>query len=291
MRFLVLGPLEVTGEGGESLRISGSKERTILAFLISHAGQVVPVDDFIEELWGERPPRTAEKTLGSYISRLRRSLDPGRTDGSANDVILTRGDGYVLEVGDHEIDAVRFARLAQEGRRLLDEDRPSDASSALDTALALWRGQAYQGYRYTGFGAAEGERLDEDRRSATEAQIDSRLAMGDAGELVAELEAMVREEPFREHRWGQLMLALYRSGRQAEALQAFARARAVLIDDLGIEPGPELQRLHTAILVQDTELEHRWTGRATSGPATDRRVSLQRARPFRNGGRRVLLRA
>ena len=114
--------------------------------------------------------------------------------------------------------------------------------------------------------------------------------MGDAGELVAELEAMVREEPFREHRWGQLMLALYRAGRQAEALQAFTRARAVLIDDLGIEPGPELQRLHTAILVQDTELEHHGRDEHATGRATDRRVSLQRARPFRVGGRRVLLR-
>ena len=194
------------------------KERTILAYLISHAGWVVSADDFIEELWGERPPRTADKTLGSYVSRLRRALDADRTPGSATDVILTRGDGYALEIADHEIDAVRFEGLAEEGRRLLDERRPSDARPALDEALALWRGQAYQDYRYTGFGAAEGERLDELRRSASEDRIDSRLAGGDAAELVAELEAMAREEPLREHRWGQLMLALYRAGRQAEAV-------------------------------------------------------------------------
>ena len=133
---------------------------------------------------------------------------------------------------------------------------PATPVPALDEALDLWRGQAYQGYRYTGFGAAEGEKLDEDRRSATEDRIDARLAVGDAGELVAELEAMVREDPLRERRWGQLMLALYRAGRQAEALKAFTRARTVLIDDLGIEPGPELQRLQAAILDHDTELEH-----------------------------------
>ena len=164
MRFVVLGPLEVTGAGGDSLPIPGSKERTILAYLISHAGWVVSVDDFIEELWGEHPPKTAEKTLGSYVSRLRRALDPDRAPGSADEVIVTRGDGYALEIAGHEIDAVRFERLAEEGRRLLGERSPSDARLALEGALALWRGQAYQDHRYTAFGAAEGERLEELRR-------------------------------------------------------------------------------------------------------------------------------
>ena len=268
MRFLVLGPLEVIGERGD-LPISGSKERTILAFLISRVGWVVSVDEFIEELWGERPPRTAEKTLGSYISRLRRSLDPDRVPGSGKDLILSRSDGYSLEIADHEIDVARFERLVEVGRRLLDEGRPGDARAPLDEALGLWRGQAYQGYRYTGFGIAEGERLEELRRSATEDRIDSRLAAGDAGELVAELETMVRDEPLRERRWGQLMLALYRAGRQAEALQTFTRARTVLIDDLGIEPGPDLQRLQVAILDQDASLEHDRGGDQPPVPPTD----------------------
>jgi WD40 repeat protein/DNA-binding SARP family transcriptional activator len=259
MRFLVLGPLEVSGQGGEPLPLSGSKERTILADLVAHAGHVVSLDDLIEEVWGEQPPRTAEKTLGSYVSRLRRALEPGRPAGSTSDLIATRGGGYLLEVDENEVDAVRFERLAEEGRRLLDSARPKDAAAALEEALGLWRGTAYQGYRYTGFGTSEGERLEELRRSAEEDRIDARLAARHAGALIAELEAMVRDEPLRERRWGQLMLALYRAGRQAEALQSFTRARTVLVDELGIEPGPELRRLQVAILAQDPALEDDWS--------------------------------
>jgi WD40 repeat protein/DNA-binding SARP family transcriptional activator len=269
MRFLVLGPLEVSGEGGQQLPLSGSKERTILADLVAHAGHVVSVNDLIEEVWGEQPPRTAEKTLGSYISRLRRALEPGRPAGSTSDLIATRGGGYLLEVGEDEIDAARFERLAEEGRRLLDSARLNDADAALEEALGLWRGTAYQDCRYTGFGTSEGERLEELRRSAVEDRIDARLTGGDAGALIAELEAMVRDEPLRERRWGQLMLALYRAGRQAEALQAFTRARSVLVDELGIEPGPELRRLHAAILAQDPELESAWPGGSGSIRSTD----------------------
>src|SRR5919197_854975 len=255
MRFLVLGPLEVAETGGEPLAIAGSKERTILACLIARAGRVVPVDDLIEELWGDRPPRNPEKALVSYVSRLRGALRPGRPPDADHELIFFRGGGYVLEADGHLVDAIRFEELAGEGHRLLDTGRPAEADPLLEEALGLWRGAAYQGYRYTGFGAAEGERLDELRRTATEDRIDSRLAAGDAGQLVAELQAMVREEPLRERRWSQLMVALYRAGRQGEALQAFMRAREVLVGELGIEPGPELQRLHAAILAQDPELE------------------------------------
>src|SRR5205823_4167942 len=138
---------------------------------------------------------------------------------------------------------------------LLDIGRAAEADPVLEEALGLWRGAAYQGYRYTGFGAAEGERLDELLRAATEDFIDSRLAGEDPGQLVPNLEAMVREEPLRERRWGQLMVALYRSGRQAEGLQAFTRAREMLVGELGIEPGPQLQRLQEAILSHDRGLE------------------------------------
>jgi len=255
MRFLVLGPLEVAGAGGEPFSIAGSKERTILACLIARAGRVVPVDDLIEELWGDHPPRAPEKTLVSYVSRLRRELHSRRSAGSNVDVIVFRADGYTLESEGHEIDAVSFEQLAVEGHRLLTAGHPTQADPLLQEALGLWRGAAYQGYRYTGFGAAEGDRLDELRRTATEDLIDSRLAGADPGQLVPELEAMVREEPLRERRWGQLMVALYRAGRQAEALQAFARAREVLVGELGIEPGVELQRLQSAILSHDPELE------------------------------------
>src|SRR5213592_3741753 len=241
MRFLILGPLEVAEAGGEPLPIAGSKERTILACLIARVGRVVPVDDLIEELWGDRPPRNPEKALVSYVSRLRRALRPGRPSDTDPELIVFRGDGYVLEADGHLVDAIRFEQLAGEGHRLLDTGRPAQADPVLEEALGLWRGAAYQGYRYTGFGAAEGERLDELLRAATEDFIDSRLAGEDPGQLVPNLEAMVREEPLRERRWGQLMVALYRAARQAEALHAFARAREVLVGELAIEPGPELQ--------------------------------------------------
>jgi DNA-binding SARP family transcriptional activator/WD40 repeat protein len=269
VRFLVLGPLEVVADGGDSLPIAGSKERTVLAFLLARWGRVVSVDDLVEELWGERPPRTAEKTVGSYVSRLRRALRLGQSPGSNHDVIVSRGAGYALERAGHLIDAVSFEQLAGDGQRLLAAGRPQEADRLLEEALGLWRGAAYQGYRYTGFGAAEGDRLEELRRTATEDLIDSRLAAGGAGQLVAELQAMVREGPLRERRWGQLMVALYRAGRQAEALQVFTRAREVLAGELGIEPGPELQRLQAAILAQDPGLERGWRAHAEPGRPTD----------------------
>jgi len=265
MRFLVLGPLEVTTDGGEPVPIPGAKERTILGDLVSHAGRVVSVDELLEEMWGQDPPRTAEKTLGSYISRLRRALEPSSSARTSSDVIQTRGGGYLLDVSDDQIDAIRFERLAEEGRRLLDAGRPEDAGRALEQALGLWRGAAYQDYRYTGFGTSEGERLEELRRSALEDRIETKLAADEVAVAIPDLEAMVRDEPLRERRWGQLMLALYRAGRQAESLQAFVRARTVLVDELGIEPGPDLQRMQAAILAQDPVLERRW-GSALAGP-------------------------
>lgn len=247
MRFLVLGPLEVMADD-RPVAIAGSKERMLLACLIAHAGSVAAIDDLVEELWGESPPRTVERTLASYVSRLRRAL------GSA-DLIASRGGGYSLQTGPQQIDADRFEALAAEGHRLLAEGGPQDALPALEEALGLWRGAAYQDFRYTGFGRAEGERLEELRRTAIEDRVDAGLSAGDPGQLVAELEAMVVDAPLREHRWAQLMLALYRSGRQAEALQAFTRARTMLTEELGIEPGPELQRLQSSILAQDGELD------------------------------------
>jgi WD40 repeat protein/DNA-binding SARP family transcriptional activator len=261
MRFLVLGPLEVVGEDGAPLLISGAKERLILAYLIARAGLVVSVDDLIDELWGERPPRTAEKTLGSYISRLRRAIEPGPA-GAQRDLIVTRGDGYELQVADDDVDAIRFEALAEEGRRLLAAGDMNGAASTLDEALRVWRGDAYQGLRYTGFGASEADRLDELRRSALEDRVDARLAFAASGTLVAELEGLVREAPLRERRWGQLMVALYRVGRQAEALDTYRRAREVLVNELGIEPGPDLQRIQAAILRQDPAI-----GRGTAIPA------------------------
>jgi DNA-binding SARP family transcriptional activator/WD40 repeat protein len=256
MRFLVLGPLEVLEEGGDPAPIAGSKERTILAFLLARSGSVVSVDELIDELWRDDPPRTAEKTIGSYVSRLRRALD-GKGGDRGTSLIVSRGDGYELRVDPEDVDARAFETHCREGHeRLVDGDDEASAQ-LLGAALGLWRGEAYQGLRYTGFGAAEAERLDELRRAAAEDLVDARLGMGAAPELIPELEGAVREAPLRERRWNQLMLALYRSGRQAEALEAYRRARTVLEDELGIEPGPDLQALHTAILRQDRDLVSR----------------------------------
>jgi WD40 repeat protein/DNA-binding SARP family transcriptional activator len=262
MRFLVLGPLEVLDEAGQRVPIAGTKERTILANLIARSGRVVPAHDLIEELWGDRPPRTAEKTLVSYVSRLRRSLDGGRSD-SADELIASRGGGYSLVADRHAIDAVEFEQQATDGHRRLEQGHPIDAVGSFTSALALWRGAAYQEFRGTVFGGIEGERLEELRRTAVEDMVDARLARSDDPRLVGDLEAMVRDEPLRERRWGQLMLALYRTGRQAEALQAFTRARAVLVDELGVEPGPALQRIQAAVLAHDPDLDGRPDGSAT----------------------------
>jgi WD40 repeat protein/DNA-binding SARP family transcriptional activator len=261
MRFLVLGPLEVVGERGHAVPIAGSKERTILAQLIARWGRVVPSDELIEELWGDAPPRTAERTLVSYVSRLRHALFQDGSPRSSLERISSRGGGYCLNGGDNEIDAVRFQQLSADGHRLLEEGSMDEAAAHLEPALGLWRGAAYQEFRSTTFGGVEGERLEELRRTSVEDLIDARLAIGDAPHLVGDLEAMVVDEPLRERRWGQLMLALYRSGRQAEALQAFTRARSVLVDELGVEPDPALQRLQGAILAHDPELDaHRQRG-------------------------------
>ena len=172
MRFLVLGPLEVFEEGGDPLPIAGSKERTILACLISRAGRAVSNEDLIENLLGEQPPRTAEKTLSSYVSRLRRDLSPARPD-SSSEIIVFRGHGYALIGDGHEVDAATFEQLAQEGHELLAAGQTKGASQLLVRALGLWRGDAYQGCRYTTFAAAEGERLDEVRRTTAENLIES----------------------------------------------------------------------------------------------------------------------
>jgi DNA-binding SARP family transcriptional activator len=254
MRFLVLGPLEVTDDSGRSLPVAGSNERTILACLVARAGRTVPADTLVAELWADDPPTAAERTLASHVSTLRSALEPG-ANGSG-ELIVSRADGYTL-VGDGEVDATRFEHLAAQAHTLLGRGRHDEASRLLRDALALWRGPAYEEFRSTPFGGAESHRLEEIRRGALEDLSEARLAGEIDAALIADLEAMVREEPLRERRWGHLMLARYRSGRQAEALEAFERARAVLVEQLGVEPGNELQRLRIAILTRDGSLDGR----------------------------------
>ncbi|MGH3134981.1 MAG: BTAD domain-containing putative transcriptional regulator, partial [Gaiellaceae bacterium] len=220
-----------------------------------HANEVVSSDRLIDELWDEHPPETAATALHGFVSQLRKALEPGRASGAPGEVLLTRAPGYMLRVGPGAIDAVRFEELLADGRGALDAGEAGRAAGTLREALALWRGQALAGADNTPSTHAESIRLEEARLEALEERIDADLALGRDDELVPELEALVEREPLRERLCGQLMLALYRSGRQADALEHYQRARNTFRDRLGIEPSPRLRELEQAMLRQDPELE------------------------------------
>ena len=243
-RFRVLGPLEVSGEGG-ALPLGGPKQRTALAHLILNANQVVAAERLIDALWGEEPPDAARGTLQTYVSRLRSVLGSSAIEG--------RAPGYLLHVEPDEIDALRFERLLRDARR--SDGEPRAAAATLAEALDLWRGPALADLATEPSLAPEIARLEELRLQATEEAIDVGLDLGRQTEAVAQLEALTREHPLRERLWGELMLALYRVDRQADALGAFERARAILADELGIDPSQELQELHARILRQDPDLD------------------------------------
>jgi DNA-binding SARP family transcriptional activator len=254
MRFQVLGPLEVETDG-DPVVLRGQKERLLLALLLTRPNQVVPVETLVWGLWGEQPPPTAAKTLQSHVKRLRGALEPGRPRGAAGEVLVTRQPGYLLRVTPEALDRMRFEELTATGRRALGDGSVELAASLLQEALGLWRGQAFEEFLDTDFGVAESSRLAELRLAALEDRIEAELRLGQHRELVAELEGLVRDQPLRERLWAQLMLALYRSGRQADALLAYQRARKILVEELGIDPGAELRRLQAAILAQDPGLD------------------------------------
>jgi len=265
MRFLVLGPLEVEADDGPVV-LGGQKERLLLAQLLTRPNQVVPVEALVGGLWGEHPPSTAAKTLQSHVVRLRRALEPGRARGAAGEVLVTREPGYLLRVAPGALDAARFEELTAAGRRALADDSVELAGSLLRDALGLWRGRAFEEFLDADFGAAESNRLAELRLVALEDRLEADLRLGRHRELVAELEGLVREQPLRERLWAQLMLALYRSGRQADALLAYQRARSVLVEELGIDPGADLRRLQAAILAQDPGLDLPASAETDPGP-------------------------
>jgi WD40 repeat protein/DNA-binding SARP family transcriptional activator len=254
MRFQVLGPLEVDADDGPVV-LGGPKERLLLALLLTRPNRVVSVEALLRGLWGEQPPPTAAKTLQSHIKRLRRALEPDRARGAAGRVLVTRQPGYLLRVAPGALDVARFEELTATARGMLSQGQPDAAASLLRQALGLWRGGAFEEFLDTDFGAAESDRLAELRLAAVEDRVEAELQLGRHRELVAELEGLVRDQPLRERLWAQLLLALYRSGRQADALLAYQRARSILVEELGIDPGGELRRLHAAILAQDPGLE------------------------------------
>jgi YVTN family beta-propeller protein len=269
MEFRVLGPLQVLADDRQ-IALGAAQQREVLAILLLHRGEVVSVDRIVDELWGERPPGRATKTVQVYVSRLRKALGDG--------VLVTRGGGYALDLTGESVDADRFSRLADEGRKALDDGDPRGAHEALTAALALWRGPALADLAYEPFAQNEATRLEELRLVARENRAEADLALGHHAELVPELEALVRAHPTRERLREELMLALYRSGRQVEALESYRDARRTLDEELGLEPGPRLQQLERSILTHDPAIE----GPPATGP-----VAVLRRR--RRGGTLVAL--
>jgi DNA-binding SARP family transcriptional activator len=249
MRFRVLGPLEFF-DGTCWTGLPSAKQRSLLAFLLIHADQVVTPDRLVEELWGQRAPRSAPNLVQQYVMRLRRLL--GQTPAGP---VVTRPGGYALVLTDaDELDAGRFTRLLADGQRWLRAGEPERAAAVLTEALRLWRGDALADVAATPTVVAEAARLEEQRMIALETRIDADLACGRETGLVAELRKLVRDQPMRERLWGQLMLALYRTGRQADALAAYREVRQLLDAELAIEPGAALAHLHQRILNGDPGL-------------------------------------
>jgi DNA-binding SARP family transcriptional activator len=247
VEFRLLGPLEVIA-GGVPLALGGTKQRAFLTLLLLRPGELMPRDRLIDDIWGDDPPATAGHSLEVYASGLRKILP------SAVASLVARTGGYVLEVDADAIDVRRFERLAAEGREALKDADADAARERLSAALALWRGPALADVAYESFAQAEVARLEEARLSAIEDRAEADLRLGRHADLIGELHALVAANPLRERLIGELILALYRTGRQAEALDVYRVARERLADDLGIDPSPELRSLETAILRQSDEL-------------------------------------
>jgi len=255
-QFRLLGPLEASANG-KPVALPGGKPSALLARLLLDAGRVVAVETLVESLWGERAPASAQKVLQVYISQLRKVLGAG--------LIETRAPGYLLQAARDEHDLGRFEALAESARAAAD---PARRAKLLDEALSLWRGAPLAEFRDEPFALAAARRLEELRLRALEQRIEAQLELGEHARLVGELEALVEQEPLREWPRRQLMLALYRSGRQAEALERYREGRRLLVHELGIEPSPRLQELERAILRHDPTLD------SSAAPQAPRRGSV-----------------
>jgi DNA-binding SARP family transcriptional activator/tetratricopeptide (TPR) repeat protein len=267
VEFRILGPIEVR-DGERVLPLGAGQQRALLALLLLRANETLSRDRLIHELWGERPPSTAAKALQGHVSALRKLLERERVRGDPGRVIVTRGSGYELRLESEQLDLAVFERLRGEGMEALARAEPERAAARLREALALWRGPALAELAFEPFAQAEIARLEELRMATLEDRLEADLASGRDGELVGELEVLVRRYPLRERLRAQLMLALYRAGRQADALQVYQATRRTLVEELGIEPSRPLQELERAILTQDPSLE---PSKATATPAASER--------------------
>ncbi|HTN22964.1 MAG TPA: BTAD domain-containing putative transcriptional regulator [Solirubrobacteraceae bacterium] len=257
MRYFILGPLEVR-DGANVVPLAQGRQRVLLAILLLRSNEAITRERLIDALWGESPPPTAASSLHNLVSGLRKTLGDG--------TVVTQGAGYLVRVADGDLDAQRFEDLAQRGRAASARGDVEDAATLLHEALALWRGPALADLAYEAALQSEASRLEDRRLATLKDRIDADLGCGRAADLTAELETLVSQHPLRERLRAQQMLALYRAGRQADALQVYGDARRTLVDELGIEPGPELRRLERAVLDQDPALD---------GPSARRAPRLQ----------------
>jgi DNA-binding SARP family transcriptional activator len=267
LHYRVLGAFRAERDGRE-VDLGPRLQRTLLAILVVEAGHVVPVDRLVDLLWRDEPPAAAIASVQAYISQLRRVLEPRRAPRAPARVLVTQDPGYLLRVADDQVDALEFQAQARRAHNDLAGGQPAAAAARLEDALALWHGDPLAEFADEPWAVPTVVRLTEAHALAAEDRIGAWLALGRHAEAVAELEAMVEARPLRERRWGQLIVAAYRCGRQADALRAYQRCRTVLAEELGLEPGPELRRLEAAVLAQDPSLD--WQPPVvppTAGPA------------------------
>jgi DNA-binding SARP family transcriptional activator len=254
VRFLILGRFEVERDGAV-LDLGARLQRAVLARLVLHAGRMVSAERLTEDLWGQDPPPKALASLQAYVANLRRVLEPEREVRAPATVLRTQPPGYLLDLSDHQLDAVEFERLAAACRAHLAAPQPWEARRAADAALALWRGPVLEDLSDLQFVQDEAARLDTLRAAAVEIRLQALLESGEHAAALGELRGLTTRHPLRERGWELLMLALYRSGRIAEALDAYREAVAVLRDELGLDPGQDLRALHERILRRDPALE------------------------------------
>ena len=247
MEFRILGELEVLGDTGQQVDVVGHRQRALVALLATHPNEAVSADRLVDALWEDETPANTANALQTVVSRLRRSLGESR--------VLTRSPGYALRAEPSEIDAGRFEQLAASARRELEAGNRDAAVDTFRAALALWRGPALSEFAYARFAQAEVARLEERRLAVTEERIEVELALGRHADLVAELELLASANPLRERLQAQRLLALYRSGRQADALARYRDLRSLLRDAHGLEPGTALRELERAILLHDPALD------------------------------------
>ena len=264
MDYGILGPLEAR-DGGRLVALGGDKQRALLAILLLHANEVVSAERLIDDLWGEAPPASALRTLHAYVSRLRKALAADGlaasapashpTEGLSDGGLVTRGHGYLLRLTPGELDLDRFRAIVEQGREALAAGQSEEAASILRDGLALWRGPPLADFTYEPFAQGPIAQLEELRLEAIEERVDADLTLGHCRELIADLRELVQCHPLRERLHGQLMLALYRAGRQAEALEVYQEYRRALSEQLGLEPGPRLKQLELEMLARELSLE------------------------------------